>query len=133
MRLAKRLCDQLYRWRQPIVLRKLSRLPPHPGDQFIRDFCEAGIDVLELAEVRGYWRMELGLLLGKASRSLLAPYHVATSTPCTGVAASWCPNCGACSCVRGREGEFIDGLEDPSCPLHHPGSDHDSGRLGREE
>lgn len=70
MRLAELLC----RWRHPIVLRKLSGLPPNPGDQFIRDFCEAGLDVLELIEVRGYWRIELGLLLAKASRSLLAPY-----------------------------------------------------------
>jgi uncharacterized protein (TIGR02996 family) len=38
---------------------------------------------------------------------------------CTGVAASWCPNCGDC-CCRNRE----DWMNDDDCPLHCDPSRH---------
>jgi hypothetical protein len=54
---------------------------------------------------------------------------------CTGVAASWCPRCGDCTCPREADGSFV--LEYPdgpggrsvqvyavACPLHNPQSDH---------
>jgi len=48
---------------------------------------------------------------------------------CSGVAASWCPVCGSCTCPRreypdpgGRPGEVL--AENPDCPLHGSLSDH---------
>jgi hypothetical protein len=41
--------------------------------------------------------------------------------PCTGVSASWCPNCGSCSC-EGGHWSFFDC--DSNCPLHGVGSLH---------
>jgi uncharacterized protein (TIGR02996 family) len=38
---------------------------------------------------------------------------------CTGVAASWCPNCGDC-CCKNRE----DSMSDAECPLHSAKSKH---------
>lgn len=38
---------------------------------------------------------------------------------CTGIAASWCPNCGDCSCLDREES-----MSDPGCPLHAPSSRH---------
>jgi hypothetical protein len=37
----------------------------------------------------------------------------------TGLTASWCPRCGACTCP-----DPLEGLDDPSCPLHSPSSPH---------
>lgn len=37
----------------------------------------------------------------------------------SGLAASWCPNCGDCCC---RDPE--DSMSDDDCPLHAPGSNH---------
>lgn len=35
---------------------------------------------------------------------------------CTGVSASWCPNCGDCACERSNDGDCcFDGAD---CPLH---------------
>lgn len=39
---------------------------------------------------------------------------------CTGVSASWCPNCGDCLCPDREES-----MNSPSCPLHAPDSLHD--------
>lgn len=36
---------------------------------------------------------------------------------CTGLTARWCPRCGDCCCVG-------DDMDNPSCPLHAPGSKH---------
>lgn len=38
---------------------------------------------------------------------------------CTHISASWCPNCGDCTC-RDRERS----MSDPGCPLHDEGSPH---------
>lgn len=38
---------------------------------------------------------------------------------CTGIAASWCPNCGDCACPD-RERR----MDDPACPLHATDSPH---------
>lgn len=38
---------------------------------------------------------------------------------CTGIAATWCPNCGDCTC-RNRE----ESMNDDGCPLHATGSRH---------
>lgn len=50
---------------------------------------------------------------------------------CTGIAASWCPNCGNCTCDRYLEVQPGIGqgwgdirFEDPKCPLHGDGSLH---------
>jgi hypothetical protein len=42
--------------------------------------------------------------------------------PCTGAAASWCPNCGDCSCPLNDVGERT--REDERCCLHAPDSPH---------
>lgn len=56
---------------------------------------------------------------------------------CTGVAASWCPRCGDCACPKDEHGERVStlrpddfGMDDPSCPLHAPRSEH--GELPEE-
>jgi hypothetical protein len=74
--------------------------------------------------------------------------------PCTGVSATWCPNCGDCTCPREEDGSpvevshyppaivtdaciiistspvAIEIVEDPACPLHGASSRHaDSGAL----
>jgi len=41
---------------------------------------------------------------------------------CTGIAASWCPNCGTCNCPRSEYGERND--DNPACPLHGAESRH---------
>ncbi len=49
------------------------------------------------------------------------------SKGCTGVAASWCPRCGACTCPRvNPEEDDFDRLdeEDDNCPLHSAESPH---------
>jgi uncharacterized protein (TIGR02996 family) len=38
---------------------------------------------------------------------------------CTGIAATWCPNCGECSCPNREES-----MDDPGCPLHSADSPH---------
>jgi len=43
---------------------------------------------------------------------------------CTGTTAVWCPICGDCSCKRDESGEFPEGQEDDSCPLHSKESAH---------
>ena len=42
---------------------------------------------------------------------------------CTGIAASWCPRCGACECPRDECGIRYDRCDD-GCPLHSPRSPH---------
>lgn len=32
--------------------------------------------------------------------------HDPLNAECTGIAASWCPNCGECACPRSEEGEI---------------------------
>lgn len=44
------------------------------------------------------------------------------ATPCEGLAAQWCPNCGTCNCPDGDDGErTFDGND---CPLHGVASKH---------
>ena len=42
---------------------------------------------------------------------------------CTGIAASWCPNHGDCSCPTDENGNRWD-LNGRTCPLHGEDSDH---------
>lgn len=48
--------------------------------------------------------------------------------PCTGLAASWCPNCGDCTCpvVVEEDGTtgWPDARDDPACGLHGAASTH---------
>lgn len=44
---------------------------------------------------------------------------------CTGIAASWCPNCGDCKCAD--EDGNRDSMDNPDCPLHNRDSKHASG------
>ena len=59
---------------------------------------------------------------------------------CTGVSASWCPNCGDCTCPRDADGDFVtrtiepatiwrlwpilEHVADKDCPLHGEKSKH---------
>jgi hypothetical protein len=51
-----------------------------------------------------------------------------TREECTGLSASWCPNCGDCTCPRDEDGcvlqEGFDVVEDSACPLHGLRSKH---------
>jgi hypothetical protein len=56
---------------------------------------------------------------------------------CTGLTAVHCPLHGDCTCPRhedgAREGEVIEGMNYPTCPLHGEASDHPvEGRTLRE-
>lgn len=42
---------------------------------------------------------------------------------CTGIAATWCPVCGDCTCLKYADGER-DEYDNASCPLHAPSSAH---------
>lgn len=42
----------------------------------------------------------------------------------TGIAASWCPICGNCTCPRWPDGERKEADGDPACPLHGMASLH---------
>lgn len=46
---------------------------------------------------------------------------------CEGLTARWCPRCGTCTCPRGDSDLGDSDLDDPSCPLHAPTSDHAGG------
>lgn len=52
---------------------------------------------------------------------------LAARVGCTGLAASWCPIHGDCLCPRNDDGEPVDGLNHPRCPLHSPESIHAAG------
>lgn len=41
---------------------------------------------------------------------------------CTGIAATWCPVHGDCTCPWGDDNYFRE--ENPACPLHGPSSTH---------
>lgn len=43
---------------------------------------------------------------------------------CTGLAASWCPIHGDCTCPNRAGIEGSPTLNDPNCPLHSPMSTH---------
>lgn len=48
---------------------------------------------------------------------------VIESQECTGVAASWCPVHGTCTCPRDADGR-AESLDDFGCPLHSDTSSH---------
>lgn len=43
---------------------------------------------------------------------------------CTGVAASWCPVHGDCTCPEPETPTASKSFDDPSCPLHSSSSSH---------
>jgi hypothetical protein len=45
---------------------------------------------------------------------------------CSGVSASWCPNCGDCTCPQEERSGFIN-RSHPDCPLHGVNSKHAEG------
>lgn len=53
--------------------------------------------------------------------------------PCTGLAASWCPVCGTCTCPRyddgGRVRDDAGTVWGASCPLHGATSTHAEGEV----
>lgn len=57
------------------------------------------------------------------------------SRMCTGLAASWCPVHGDCTCPRREDGEPIPAdeggydLAAPGCPLHDEASSHAAGAV----
>jgi hypothetical protein len=50
------------------------------------------------------------------------------SQTCTGVAASWCPVHGSCTCPRDDDGR-AENLDDDDCPLHASSSSHAAASL----
>lgn len=57
--------------------------------------------------------------LRERARALIEQAEAIEARACTGLAASWCPRCGDCSCPDREQT-----LDDRGCPLHAPGSDH---------
>lgn len=62
------------------------------------------------------------------------PLRASAAEECTGIAASWCPVHGDCSCPRSEAGEPVlrnlgacmgsEVVHDPECPLHGEGTNH---------
>lgn len=85
-----------------------------------------GIDVSEVAKLYGGgghahsagFTVEAAAIQRSASKNSMVELHY-NLHKCTGIAASWCPNCGDCICLGGGEDAV-----DRNCPLHAPGSMH---------
>jgi uncharacterized protein (TIGR02996 family) len=70
------------------------------------------------AERAEFVRVQVGLSQVEAARAARLDEETDWSQ-CTGIAASWCPNCGDCACADREES-----MSDPGCPLHSPDSPH---------
>lgn len=68
------------------------------------------------AERRGMQRSTLIRLVLSEAVDKLPPRG------CTGIAATWCPQCGNCKCGVAENGERT--LDDEACPLHARASLH---------
>lgn len=67
------------------------------------------------------------LICGGPTRCLYCAAKLPTSAPgaeCTGIAASWCPVHGNCSCPRDEEGARTENRFGVDCPLHGLASNH---------
>lgn len=67
------------------------------------------------------------LIYKMATEALSEPAVEASSDipACTGIAASWCPNCGSCTCARNEDGTNAEADPgDTMCPLHAFDSKH---------
>lgn len=67
------------------------------------------------------------LICGGPTRCLYCAAKLPTSAPgaeCTGIAASWCPVHGNCSCPRDEEGARTENRSGVDCPLHGLASNH---------
>lgn len=67
------------------------------------------------------------LICGGPTRCLYCAAKLPTSAPgaeCTGIAASWCPVHGNCSCLRDEEGARTENRSGVDCPLHGLASNH---------
>ena len=53
---------------------------------------------------------------------------VSNTAACTGITATWCPECGDCTCPK--DDPFgIEFLDSEGCPLHGSGSQHAEGEV----
>lgn len=111
----------------------------------MRDDIENALEQLDVVE-RAFRRMhvpgsigdlmtvrDIDTALMKARRFLedALPYApVRPSSECSGIAASWCPIHGDCTCPRQKNGDPVwrkneEGVvEDEKCPLHGFASNH---------
>lgn len=67
------------------------------------------------------------LICGGPTRCLYCAAKLPASAPgagCTGIAASWCPVHGNCSCPRDEEGARMGDRSARDCPLHGDASTH---------
>lgn len=76
----------------------------------------AGWAILELMGHR-----RLGGYVTEQEIAGTASLRIDVPSGCTGVAASWCPRCGDCTCKRG-DGDLEQ--TNPRCPLHGADSHH---------
>jgi hypothetical protein len=73
----------------------------------------------------GEWiRRPDGLVALVVSRRAPLPPEVREAAECTGIAASWCPVHGNCSCPRDEEGARTENRFGVDCPLHGLASNH---------
>ena len=75
-----------------------------------------------IVELMGHRR--LGGRVSEAVQYGVAMLRLDVPKPCTGITAIWCPTHGDCKCPEATRHERMD---DPACPLHRPGSDHEEG------
>jgi len=92
------------------------------------------------------WKASLRISASSASDSFAdARAHIDGGYPCSGIAASWCPNCGDCTCPRDEDGSPVTRVRETafcsrtivssevvhseSCPLHSPNSPHATGAV----
>lgn len=87
-----------------------------PPEGVLEDLHADLVDIAErLRNGRDVGPTRLIRAVSLAARALEPPKET-----CTGIAARWCPLCGACTCEPDSDTDF----EEPSCPLHGGTSPH---------
>jgi hypothetical protein len=93
-----------------------AAVPDPPPEGVLEDLHADLVDIAErLRNGRDVGPTRLIRAVGLAAQAL-EPQAVT----CTGIAARWCPLCGACTCVPDSDTDF----EEPTCPVHGGASPH---------
>jgi uncharacterized protein (TIGR02996 family) len=82
--------------------------------------CRGTLTVIDASDRNAAEFIRVQVAMAALERDRLDLFNDETDwSQCTGLSASWCPNCGDCSC-RDRE----ESMSDEGCPLHAPASRH---------
>jgi hypothetical protein len=93
-----------------------AAVPDPPPEGVLDDLHADLVDIAErLRNGRDVGPTRLIRAVSLAARALEPPKET-----CTGIAARWCPLCGACTCEPDSDTDF----EEPTCPVHGGASPH---------